>query len=491
MFKRVLLIAPPSSTYFGALRPPSGLGYLAESLLAAGIEYAVEDMRMQRRGSAARLRKVVATFQPDLVGVSMVSLEYQRGYDLIRTLKRENPGIKVVVGGPHVSAVGRQVMDECPEIDFAVLQEGEAPLVQLCRGTEAPGCIPGLLFRSREVGAPSGDSDIGSGPEPGCAANLDSIPFPTYAGFDLGRYAREISIVTSRGCPYRCIFCTHSVMKDAFRARSPSHVVDEIEYWYRRGIRQFVVDDDNFTLVTQRVYAICDEIERRGLKGLFIRCANGIRADRVDRNLLQRMKDIGVREVGFGADGGNDRVLLELVKKGESLATIERAVRDALDVGLEVRLFIILGTPGETPADIEDSFALAQRYPLIRLHLNNPIPYPGTELFQWVRDHNAFLRAPADYLNNLTEHNVDPIFETPELRAADRRAINLRAHKLERVVWRQAAERMLVRLPPIVRRPAARLFATDAGEYLFFKNLFARSIINRIWYRRMVVDQGN
>ncbi len=278
-------------------------------------------------------------------------------------------------------------------------------------------------------------------------------------------------------------------MKDAFRARSPVHVVDEIAYWYARGIRQFVVDDDNFSLVTQRVYGICDEIERRGLQGLFIRCANGIRADRVDRALLQRMKEAGVREVGFGADGGNDRVLLELVKKGESLETIERAIRNALDVGLEVRLFIILGSPGETAADIEDSFALAQRYPLIRLHLNNPVPYPGTELYEWVKHHNAFLRMPEDYLNRMTEFSVEPIYETPELPAALRREINVRAHKMERKVWRQAAERMLAAQPPLVRSVAARLFATDAGEWLFFKSLFARSLINRLWYRRMVTDR--
>lgn len=485
MFKRVLLVAPPSSTHFGALRPPSGLGYLAESLRAAGIEYAVADLRMRSRGWSRHLRRLLRTLQPDLVGVSLVSLEYRRGYELIRAVKRDLPGVAVVVGGPHVSAVGRQVMEECPEIDFSVLQEGEIPLVQLCQAAQPLEKIPGLLFRRGQDGA------IVAGPEPQCAADLDRIPFPTYAGFDLSRYAREISLVTSRGCPYQCIFCTHSVMKDAFRARSPANVVDEIAYWYARGIRQFVVDDDNFTLVTRRIYGICDEIERRGLRGLFIRCANGVRADRVDRALLQRMKEIGVREVGFGADGGNDRVLLELVKKGESLATIEAAIRAALDVGIEVRLFIILGSPGETLADIEDSFALAQRYPLIRLHLNNPIPYPGTELYEWVKSHNAFLRAPEDYLNNLTEYNVDPIFETPELPAATRRQINVRAHKVERAVWRRATERMLADQPALVRGVAARLFATDAGEWLFFKSLWARSVINRVWYRRMVTDQAD
>jgi anaerobic magnesium-protoporphyrin IX monomethyl ester cyclase len=479
MFERVLLIAPPSSSYLGAVRPPSNLGYLAQALLEAGIEYATEDLRRAAAGHA-RLRGRLRSFAPDLVGVSMVSLEYKRTYDLIRYVKQERPGAAVVVGGPHVSAMGPRVLEECPEVDFGIMQEGEDALVQLCQGNLPFEQIPGLLYRR--------DGAVLAGPAPLCPRDLDSIPFPTYAGFDLSKYAREIPLVTSRGCPYRCIFCFHSVMKDSFRPRSASNVVDEIEYWYARGIRQFIVDDDNFTLVKKRVYDICDEIQQRGLRDLFIRCANGIRADKVDRDLLARMKECGVREVGFGADGGNDHVLLELVKKGESLETIERAIRDALAVGIEVRLFIILGHPGETMSDIEDSLALAQRYPLIRLHLNNPIPYPGTELFDWVTDpsRNCLLRTPEDYLNNLTDDDVEPVFETPELPAQVRRQINLRAHKIEKQVWRAAAERMLAHQPAPVRSLAARLFATDFGEYLFFKNLFSRSLINRFWYRRMV-----
>jgi len=271
-------------------------------------------------------------------------------------------------------------------------------------------------------------------------------------------------------------------MSTKFRARSAANVADEIEYWYSRGIKQFVVDDDNFTLVKERVYDICDEIERRELKGLFIRCSNGIRADRVDRDLLTRMKEVGVKEVGFGADGGNNRVLLDIVQKGETIETIEQAIQDAIDVGLEVRLFIIVGHPGETLSDIEDSFALAQRYPLIRLHLNNPVPYPGTELFEWVRSHDCFLTSPEEYLNNVTDSDNEPIFKTPELPADVRRQILARARKIESSVWQKAARRMFENLP-IIRTIAGWLFASQFGRWLFFKNTFTRSLINRIRYR--------
>ena len=475
MFKRVLLIAPPSSSYLGAVYPPTGLGYLAQSLLEAGIEYAVEDVRV--RGRLSGLQKRIRAFQPDLIGVSLVSLEYERSYELIRHIKACHPRASIVVGGAHVSAMGESVLEECSAADFGVVGEAERTLVALCQGEMPFEEISGLLYRRNGA--------VCSGPERELIIDLDSIPFPRYAHFDLGKYAQEFPLVTSRGCPYRCIFCPHSIMSTKFRARSAPNVVDEIEHWYAHGVRHFVVDDDNFTLVKARVYDICDEIERRGLKGLFIRCANGIRADKVDRDLLSRMKDVGVREVGFGADGGNNRVLLDIVHKGETIETIEQAIQDAISVGLQVRLFIIVGHPGETLSDVEDSFALAQRYPLIRLHLNNPVPYPGTELFEWVQSHDCFLVTPEEYLNNLTDSDTEPVFETPELPAEVRRQILVRARGIEQSVWRQATERMFENLP-VIRTIAGRVFATRFGRWLFYKNTFTRSLINRIRYWKMM-----
>jgi len=477
MFKRVFLIAPPSSSYLGAVRPPAGLGYLAQSLHEGGIECAVEDMRVHGRLSA--LRRRILAFQPDLIGVSLVSSEYKRSYKLIRDIKESYPQIPIIVGGPHVSVLGKAVLEECPDIDFGIVHDGERPIVQLCHGEVPYEEIPGLLYRR--------NGEVLSGPSPELVMDLDSISFPRFADFDLRRYAREINIVTSRGCPYRCIFCPNSLTFKKFRARSAENVVDELEYWYSQGIKQFNVNDDNFTLIKKRVYDICDEIERRKLSGLFIRCANGIRADRVDRDLLARMKEAGIREVAFGADGGNNRVLRDIVHKGETIEDIERALQDACDLGLKVKLFIIVGHPGETLSDIEDSLALAQRYPIVWLHLNNPIPYPGTELFEWVRSHDCFVIPPEQYLNNVRETDDTPVFETPELTREVRKQILTRCRKIEKDVKRRAVERMFENLP-VIRTVAGWLFASQLGQWLFFKNMFARSLINRIWYRKMIND---
>jgi len=477
MFSRVLLVQPPSSSYLGAVRPPSGLGYISQALQENGIEHQVLDMRV--RHDLSVLQAKIASFQPDLIGVSMVSFEYQRSYELIRQIRAYAPGAAVVVGGPHVSILEKSVFEECPELDFGIVHEGELSIVQLCRGDGPFSQIPGLLYR--ENGA------VRSGPPQVVRKDLDNVSYPHYERFALKQYAKEMPLITSRGCPYRCNFCANSLTARQFRARSAKNVVDEIEYWYARGIKQFNIDDDNFTLVKDRVYKICDEIERRGIKGLFIRCANGLRADRVDRQLLARMKEVGIREVAFGADGGNDRVLLEIIHKGERLEDIERAIRDALDVGMRVKLFIIVGSPGETMSDIEDSIALAQRYPVTWVHLNNPIPYPGTELYEWVKRHNCFIVPPEQYLNGVTEVAGTPVFETPELPREVRKAYLARCRKIERDVKRRAVESMFHNLP-IIRTLAGWVFASHLGQWLFFRNMFARSIINRIWYRKMVMS---
>ncbi len=129
------------------------------------------------------------------------------------------------------------------------------------------------------------------------------------------------------------------------RVRCAENVLDEIEYWYERGYRKFNFVDDNFTFYSDRVHEICDGIERRGLNNLKFTCTNGIRADRVDRQLLTRMKEVGFYYIAFGVEGGNEKILKSL-KKGETMEPIKRAIKDVCDLGYEVMLFFLVGSPG-------------------------------------------------------------------------------------------------------------------------------------------------
>ncbi|MCD4811303.1 radical SAM protein, partial [bacterium] len=294
-------------------------------------------------------------------------------------------------------------------------------------------------------------------------------------------YSKQIPINSSRGCVYECTFCPNKLIGRKFRARSVNHFVDEIEYWYKKGYRQIAIDDDNFTLNKKRVYEICDEIERRDLTNLFIRCSNGVRADRVDRQLLARMKEIGVREIGFGVDGGNNKVLGYL-KKGETIETIEQAIKDACELGFDVRLFFLVGTPHETKADIEDSIRLAKKYPVGLLNVNSPIPYPGTEMFDYVKEHNLFLTPPEEYLNNVAEEKPIPVFETPELPKEERIEMLTRFHQVERQVMKNHAYRIFKHYP-LGALLVKYFFNVTLFERLFFNNLLLRKFFEAIRYK--------
>lgn len=473
-FKKVMLVSPPSSSRYGGLRVPAGIGYIAQSLYENEIDYDYIDMRIGK--AFKELRKTLLTGRPDLIGISMITLEYKNTYSMISAMKEILPKAKIVVGGHHVTILKEQVLEECKAIDFGVVSDGEHTIIELCKNDRQYKDIRGLIYRE--------DGRVDFTGERPPVENLDEFAFPRYKKFNLKDYSKQIPIMSSRGCVFQCTFCPNKLIGRKFRTRSKNHFVDEIEYWYSRGYYQFAVDDDNFTLNKKRVYAICDEIERRGLKKLFIRCSNGIRADRVDKQLLQRMKEIGVREVGFGVDGGNNKVLKRL-KKGESIEKIESAIKDACEVGLDVKAFIIVGTPGETREDIEDSIRLARRYPIARVNFNNAIPYPGTEMYDYIEQNKLFIIPPEEYLNNVAEEKAVPVFETPELPKEERTKILKRCHEVEKEVMKNTVIRMYGHVP-LAKFFIKYFFNVELFERLFFKNLVLRKILEWMRYNKLM-----
>ena len=477
-FQRVLLVSPPSSSYLGAARPPQNLGYLARALLDQQIEYEILDMRL---GYTTRhLEEKIQSFKPDLIGVTMVSLEYKRTYGLLAWIKNKFPEVKLVCGGPHLTVIQERVLEECPDMDFGVVHEGERTLVELCGSDQKIDEIKGLIHRQ--------DGKIVYNGHRTYPKNLDDIAFPTYEGFELNRYIPEMPFNSSRGCPLQCVFCPNKMITKKFRWRSANHVVDEIEYWYKLGIRVFNYDDDNFTFFNDRVYEICDEIERRHIRDVELRCSNGIRADRVSYSLLKRMRDVGFNYIAFGVDGGNDR-MLKINKKGETLEQIETAIRYACEIGFDVKIFCVVGMPYETEEDVEDSLKLVQRYPVKRILLNNPIPYPGTELYEIVMQNGWFIKPPEEYLNEVTENEDTPVFQTPELPLAKRIDIMKRCRKIEKEVTRKAVERMVGHFF-LGKKLIGMLFASAFMQKQFFKNMRYRRIIERIRYKRALAKQN-
>ena len=437
-YKKVLFCVPPfefnarmedagTITKFPCM-PTTGIGYLSEMLTKHGIDNYVFDFRLGY-GSKDFLNRI-NELKPDLIGVGMLTYRHDLAYDVVKKVKKFSPTTKIVAGGPHVSLYKSKVLEGC-DVDFAVKFEGEHTIVELCNGVD-PKEIKGLIYKDGQHIVENEDRLF--------IKNLDEIPFPHYGKFELGHYIKMIPIITSRGCPYNCIYCTTGSMGKKYRGKSAENVVSELKYWHNKGYRNFDFLDDNFTMLPERVHRICDLVEKNNLVDMKIHCSNGIRTDRTNKDLLKRMQDIGFKYVCFGVEAGNNKIL-KTIKKGVTIETQEQAIKNACELGFDVGLFFMVGHPGETTADVEDSIRLALKYPVALAKFLNVIPYPGTELFEWIKKNNYFVGEWHEKLTYAMHLDDDPFFETPELPLKERKKLLNRTAK----VWVEVKKRYVKR----------------------------------------------
>lgn len=420
-----VLFVIPSHIYSGGGRnysppfPHLGVAYLTASLQKQGIPVKIVDMRLHY--SLDDLSTFINEFDPTIIGVTSFSFGYSRAYEIIDHCKSVHSNKIVVIGGPHVSAVGERVLKDS-KADFAIEGEAEVTFVEFCKTVESGGVnyseVSGLMWRD-------GD-EIRVNDKRAFIMDLDSISFPEYERFELERYIsydqRLLPIITSRSCPYNCVYCSVKLsMGQGFRARSPENVVDEMEYWYKKGWTVFDINDDCFSLDLDRAMKICDLILEREL-GIKYKLYNGIRADRFNYELARKMKASGCTFVAFGAESGNEEILRN-IKKKVSLDKIRGSVEIANRVGLRNQVNFIIGHPGETYEKALDSIRFAASLPTDFVAFYNAVPYPGTELFEWIKKNGLFCYPPEEFLNKIGYGEIEPIFETPEFPAKERRKV--------------------------------------------------------------------
>ena len=406
---KVLLVIPPNiGRYVVATIPHAGIGYLSAILKKDNHKVELVDMRMH--ASNDYLFSKIEKFRPDMVGMTTAAIGYKMAYEIIDAIKSRYPKVPIAIGGSYASTVHSKILEDT-NIDYVIYGEGERTFLELANGREIEH-INGLIYRK-------GDEIMMNPPYP-LEQDLDKLPFPDYDLFELDKMLeKRIPIVSTRGCPNRCTFCSiQLVMGHPFRTRSPENVLQELEYWYKRGYNTFEFSDDNFTFNMPRAERICDLIIGSGMK-LKIIFGNGLRADRVNKELLKKLKKAGTFWIAYSLES-SDTNSLELLKKDLTLEQLKESVKETKELGIKIQVNFIIGNPGETWSGFERDLEVAEELDVDQLRFYNMIPYPGTEMFEWVKQNGRFLHQPEDFLNNLNYWGEEPVFETDEFTREER-----------------------------------------------------------------------
>jgi len=397
---KVLLISPMYNSSIVA--PCLGLGYLASALKKNGHDVLILD----------GLREKIE-YDPsewDIVGVSAMSTYFPECIEEVK--KAKSYGLKTIIGGPHIICDPIQSLIDSGA-DYAAIGEGERTMTQLAAGLP-PAQVDGLAYwnNGKVVQSKQSDAMIGE-TESGATTflmkenmytlqvgklkrdfqlNIDDFGRPDWSSIDPRTYpvaphgmiahAHPIApIITTRGCPYSCTYCSAPITAGKrMRYRDPKNVVDEIEMLVNDfGVKEIQIEDDNFTLNRKHCITICEEILKRGIKVLWS-LPNGVRIDKLDKEMLLLFKKAGCVSMALGIESANQRIL-DMIKKELNQEIVKKVVQDVADVGIETVGFFMIGFPTETKQEIENTINFALELPLTRAIFAKVTPLPGTELF--------------------------------------------------------------------------------------------------------------
>ena len=376
---RVLLVTPPYSLEEHPM-PPLSLSYLAGVLLAQGVEVEILDL-LTSKASAAKVRRKLAQYQPHVVGTTCVTMTFPAAARILKVCKQFDPAITTIIGGPHVTFAAEDTFHRAPWIDVIVAGEGDHTIGEIISAIDRQADlqdIPGIfLHRNGKVAK--------TAPRP-LIENLDELPFPARHLLPLSRYkalGASCSIISSRGCPYGCIYCSAPKMFGRkVRFRQPRQVVDEIEFIHRGlGFARVNIVDDTFTLNHRHTEELCHEILRRNLG---IEWNAYSRVDTLNREMLELMREAGCTFLVFGIESG-DQDILNTIKKGITPEKVRNAVKLTSEAGIKSFASFILGLPGESPEAARTSLALAREvfegYG-VQYGFHFLSPFPGTEVYE-------------------------------------------------------------------------------------------------------------
>jgi anaerobic magnesium-protoporphyrin IX monomethyl ester cyclase len=398
---RVLLVNPGSQLPIDTRTSPSlGLAYLAAVSEQREDQVRIYDGDVQ----AAPLADLLRNWQPHLVGITANTTQITAAWR-DAALTRQLCKAVIILGGPHPTALPEESAAR-DDIDVVVRSEGEATWEELSDRIDAKGWdtaeqwlddLLGITYRTA-------GGQVRSTPDrpPTPAGTLDTMPRPAWHLFPMERYTNlqptvdqvdgpSYPILTSRGCPYRCTYCSQ-IGPRRWRARAAESVVDEWRWLVQDlGAAEIGVLDDSFNISRERVLEICQGLVEEELTHVPWIMINGIRANLADEEVLGAMKRAGCKRIAFGVESGNQAILDSVVDKHLKLDQVRSAFWAARKVGVETIGFFIVGLPGETEETMEDTIRFACELDPVVANFSIATPFPGTQMYETVRAQGRML----------------------------------------------------------------------------------------------------
>ena len=381
---KILLISPSFGSVYektnlknvAPMTPHTGLAYIAGSLLNHGHEVKIFDFNLYNDDQ--KFIKELKDFSPDFVGINFVTSLIREADRILKIVKENNKKAILVGGGPHCSSEPESSLKET-RLDIAVIGEGDFTILDIVDEKKLSE-IKGIAYRENNKIFINEKRDF--------IGNLDTLPFPAYHLYEIEKYkipsvvAKKNPVVwleTSRGCPFGCVYCNKTIFGRIFRVKSPERVIKEFIKVKKLGVKEVHILDDSFTNNIERAKKICDLLIEKEV-GMIWCTASGIRVDRVDLELLKKMKQAGCYRIHVGIESGNQNIL-NRIKKGITLEQVRRAVKWAKEAGLDVGGYFMIGLPGETKETMRQTIDFAKSLNLDLAKIAICMPLPATELF--------------------------------------------------------------------------------------------------------------
>jgi len=387
-----------------------GLAYLAAMSEQRGDEVVIFDADIEEQTVA----EFVQQFKPDLVGITANTPQVKQAWRTAHMIKEVHDCL-IVLGGPHVSVLPEESCEK-PYVDVVVRGEGEEAWIEISNRLETylkdqPEYHTSAFMHPENdmfkdclgVSFKTSDGHIHNNPDRTPIADLDSLPWPAYHLFKMERYtnlqpatdhvdgARSFSIMTSRGCPYRCTFCSQSIMPIKWRSRSPQNVLAEWRHLVEDlGAQEIGVLDDSANIRIKRLEELAHALIDNKLNHVPWIFVNGIRANLATKEMLGLLKQAGLKRTAFGVESGDPEILRSIDKKVDH-DTIRQAFKNAREVDLETIAFMIIGLPGETRETMQRTIDFAIELDPVIANFSMMTPYPGTKVYEIIKRQGRFL----------------------------------------------------------------------------------------------------